>query len=183
MHDALRDKNELNEKAKKRYWDNPEKHKEAKKQERLSKADLIRERDRLRYRKNAEIRKESARKQYKQDPERFRKRNREQYQKHIEKRKQYVKDNAAYYAFKANMRSKKIKRATPKWADMEKIRSFYVKAKELEAADGIKREVDHIVPIVNKHVCGLNVEFNLQILTASENRSKNNRYDPLTEVE
>lgn len=57
--------------------------------------------------------------------------------------------------------------ATPLWADREKIRVIY----EMRP-DGY--EVDHIVPLAGKLVCGLHCEFNLQYLTKAENARKRN---------
>lgn len=78
-------------------------------------------------------------------------------------------------AYMVNRRKKRDK-SMPKWANKEAIESFYIKARELTAATGIKHEVDHIIPSNHKLVCGLHAESNLQILTEFENISKNNKF-------
>lgn len=43
---------------------------------------------------------------------------------------------------------------------------------------GISHEVDHIVPLRSKLVCGLHNEFNLRVIPAAENNRKGNRFWP-----
>ena len=66
------------------------------------------------------------------------------------------------------VRSKRVRQATPSWADLDAIRSF-------AAACPPGLHVDHIVPIKGKNVCGLHVLWNLQYLTSAENLTKGNR--------
>lgn len=73
-------------------------------------------------------------------------------------------------------KQKRAREATPIWADTEKIKQIYLKSIQLSETTGIKHEVDHIIPLTNKLVCGLHVENNLQILTFAENRKKRNRF-------
>jgi len=84
-------------------------------------------------------------------------------------------------AEKAKRRAAK-KQATPFWADQAAIKNIYViaaKANEGFSALGINEQlqVDHIVPLQNDVVCGLHVPNNLQLLTALENASKNNKFN------
>ncbi len=62
--------------------------------------------------------------------------------------------------------------ATPKWADEAAIKDVYAEAKYF----GL--EVDHIVPLKSKLVCGLHVWDNLQLLSREANVRKGNRTWP-----
>lgn len=68
-------------------------------------------------------------------------------------------------------------RATPTWADREKIEDFYAYAVFLSEATGTPHHVDHIVPLRSAKVCGLHCEFNLQVLTAEANMKKRNNFE------
>jgi len=93
--------------------------------------------------------------------------------------KEYRKANQdKQNAIGAKRKAKKLQ-ATPPWLTKEHlsaIRMCYTESKALETATGIKHHVDHIVPLQGKNVCGLHVPWNLQVLTATENCSKNNHY-------
>ena len=65
-------------------------------------------------------------------------------------------------------RCQKIK-ATPYWVDKEELRRIYENCPK-----GF--QVDHIVPLNGKNVCGLHVPWNLQYLPAAENLKKANHY-------
>lgn len=73
-------------------------------------------------------------------------------------------------SFGAKRRAKKLK-ASPSWADLERIKDFYKACPE-------GYTVDHIIPLQGELVCGLHVENNLQYLTSSQNSSKRNKFEP-----
>jgi len=73
-----------------------------------------------------------------------------------------------YYRFKRAARRAQIANATPKWADLEKIKEIYKNCP-------VGYHVDHIIPLTNDLVCGLHVPDNLQYLPASENLKKGNK--------
>ena len=75
----------------------------------------------------------------------------------------------------AARRAQKI-HAQVAWADLEKIKNIYTMASHLRNG-GQNVHVDHIVPLRGKTVCGLHVEYNLQILPARENIRKNNKLE------
>ena len=80
-----------------------------------------------------------------------------------------------YIAYMVERRKRRDK-SMPPWADRKAIQNIYIEARRLTAETGIKYEVDHIIPSNHPLVCGLHVEFNLQILTEFENISKNNKF-------
>jgi hypothetical protein len=64
-------------------------------------------------------------------------------------------------------RSAKLK-AIPKFANLDKIKEIYKNCPK-------GYHVDHIIPLQGENVCGLHVEWNLQYLTAYDNKSKSNK--------
>lgn len=85
----------------------------------------------------------------------------------------YLKENAGTINAKQAMRYARQLRACPAWADLEQIKAIYQEA----SSRGL--EVDHIVPLQGRLVCGLHVQTNLQLLTAQENLKKGNRFPVL----
>jgi len=96
--------------------------------------------------------------------------------KNKDKMKKYQKEYNKIYrlnnrnllnANEAKRRATKLK-ATPKFANLQKIKEIY-----LNCPKGY--HVDHIVPLQGKNVCGLHVYYNLQYLTAHDNQTKSNK--------
>ena len=79
----------------------------------------------------------------------------------------------------ANVRKRQTAkmRRTPSWADQSRIRVVYECAAQMSAELGVLMEVDHVLPLQGEKVSGLHVHNNLQLLTASRNRSKGNKYE------
>ena len=100
----------------------------------------------------------------------YQKKHREKFiDKHKERVRQWRKENLKYDAFRSSVyRATKINQ-TPIWADLEKIKLFY-----LNCPSGY--HVDHIVQLRGKLFSGLHTIDNLQYLPATENIKKGNRY-------
>lgn len=110
-------------------------------------------------------------------------RNRKWREENIEHKKDYAyryhqenkeRDQSIRAFHLSKRRAIKLK-AIPSWADLNKVKLIYKKAKELEKETGIKYHVDHIIPLQGKNVCGFHAEINLQVITAKENLKKGNR--------
>jgi hypothetical protein len=79
-------------------------------------------------------------------------------------------------SFHSSNRRAMKRMAIPSWANFKAIKDIYSKAKKLSSTGEIYH-VDHIIPINSKLVCGLHVESNLQIIKASENLKKSNKFN------
>ena len=86
--------------------------------------------------------------------------------------------NPELYKELTNSRRRRYKEATPKWLSAEQrmeIRLKYRLALELGRRTGVPYAVDHIIPIQGELVSGLNVPWNLQVITQAENLKKSNK--------
>lgn len=88
----------------------------------------------------------------------------------------YYKANPHKFTAKVAKRRTRKLQATPVWADLKAIDAVYAVAAYMTEITGIKHEVDHIIPLVNKDVCGLHVANNLQVIPRFDNRSKANKF-------
>ena len=82
-------------------------------------------------------------------------------------------------AEEAKRKAAKLNR-TPGWltkADLDKIVSIYIEAGRKTKKTGEEWHVDHIIPLQGENISGLHVPDNLQLLRATENISKHNRYE------
>lgn len=94
----------------------------------------------------------------------------------VEKTMKWAANNpGTKLAANARRRAGKVK-ATPLWADLDKIKQLYKLAalwNKIWPEDPV--HVDHIIPLKGKYVTGLHVETNLQIIRAADNIQKSNK--------
>jgi hypothetical protein len=89
----------------------------------------------------------------------------------------YKTANKAWNVAHANAYRARKLCAVPPWADMKAIERLYEEARRMTEETGVIHEVDHIFPLKGKHVSGLHVEANLQVIPAQLNRRKYNKTD------
>lgn len=107
----------------------------------------------------------------------WRKENRE---KHLNTLKKYRDKNKPLRAsLQMKRKAAKLQR-TPSWLsefDLLKIKCLYQVAAMRTKESGQEWQVDHIVPLQGKTVCGLHVPWNLQVIPAIDNLKKNNTFN------
>ncbi len=99
----------------------------------------------------------------------------------VNKNKEYVAEYAREWRKKSIVVRSRIGdartgNAMPLWANKFIIKEIYALAKLRTKLTGNKWEVDHVIPINGRTVCGLHVENNLQVIPMFINRSKGNKY-------
>lgn len=84
------------------------------------------------------------------------------------------------YKAKVLNRKAAVKERTPVWARslMRDYIPVMVELRDLMTKrTGIRHEIDHVIPLQAKQVSGLHVPWNLQIIPASENHKKQNKFE------
>ena len=102
-------------------------------------------------------------------------------QKWNEYQRQYYQQNRFIYIQNANKRHRIKKQSCLKLDEFNTLwmKELYDLAQRRTITTKTPWEVDHIIPLRNKIVCGLHVPWNMQVVTRSENRTKSNK---LTEI-
>lgn len=124
---------------------------------------------------------ESAKRSYDKNRDKYNAQKREYREANKEyfnaKTREYKKQNKGLInSSNARRRASKMK-ATPSWANKFIIDEIYSLAQLRTEMLGIEFHVDHEIPLTHNLVCGLHNEFNLKIVTASENLTKHNSFE------
>lgn len=91
------------------------------------------------------------------------------------RKRAYWKERPELALATSKERMARKRQAMPAWADREAMKKVYALSRKMTLETGIVHHVDHFYPLGGKTVCGLHNEFNLRVITASENQSKSNK--------
>ncbi len=95
-----------------------------------------------------------------------------------ERSAQNYKKNPHSY-IEANAKKRVVcRKATPKWSIRFFVNEAYALAKLRTRLTGIEWQVDHIVPLLSKKVCGLHSHTNIAVIPKADNYAKGNRSWP-----
>jgi len=111
----------------------------------------------------------------------------------VDKKQDYIKNRARYLADKKvyrqdnkgpiralnAARKKVVKMRTPAWLskdDLWLIKEVYKLAAQRTELFGFQWDVDHIVPLQGTTVSGMHVPWNLQVIPATDNIRKKNKF-------
>lgn len=89
--------------------------------------------------------------------------------------KDFLKKNPDWRTGSNRYRAPKGQRIVA-WADRDLIKRIYIVCKRVTKDTNVKHNVDHIIPIKGKNVCGLHVHNNLAIVPAKYNLTKGNKF-------
>lgn len=101
-------------------------------------------------------------------------------QKIREKAAAWKKANPSIFAHHQMLRKARQNQATPPWlseSELLRIKCIYQVAAMRNRESDDSWQVDHIVPLLGKEVCGLHVPWNLRVIPAEENWKKGNRLE------
>ncbi len=131
---------------------------------------------------NREQHREYARTYQREQPEKYARTQRAWYEANKDRHKAnasaWLKKNPYFYRQQSAKNRLKKKRATPVWCNRFFLNEAYRLAALRTKVTGFAWEVDHIVPIRSKIVCGLHCHTNLRVIPKQNNRDKGNKFWP-----
>jgi len=161
----------MKEYRKKRYTENRERELECSKKHRQNNKERIQENFQKRYNTP------EGKQKHLENGTSWRKNSIEKYKVGQKRWRELNPEKLAYYSsYHRALR----KQAVPLWfseLDLFVNQEAHRLSKMRVKLTGFPWEVDHIIPIAGKTVCGLHVWNNFQVIPAAENRSKFNKYE------